>query len=289
METTSLGRTGVTVSRLGFGGAPAGLTNYLGTYHPQDAAQREQVIEAIQAALDLGITYFDTASAYGQGASETIFGEALRGRRDGIFLATKLLVSPPTEPRAEIEASLRRLDCEFVDLIQLHGTSYTPAQAEQALKRGGLLDELEQLRDEGLARFIGFTSEDQNPPVYGFIESGRFDVMQICYNLIYQHPAEPTRPFGAMVAAEAAHMGIVSMRTLTSGIFQRWARTVNPADDFDYNPALLQFVLSNPLVDVALVGMRSAAEVRRNVAICADSSGRIDLNALHERYVLIQN
>jgi uncharacterized protein len=285
METTTLGRTAIPVSRLGFGGAPAGLTNYLGSYHPQDAAQREQVVEAIQTALDLGITYFDTASAYGQGASETIFGEALRGRREALFLATKLLVNPSIDPRAEVEASLRRLDCEFVDLIQLHGTSYTPAEAEQVLKRGGLLDQLEQLRDQGLVRFIGFTSEDQNPPVYQFIESGRFDVMQICYNLIYQHPAEPTRPFGAMVAAEAAHMGIVTMRTLTSGIFQRWVRLINPTDNFDYSPALLQFVLSNSLVDVALVGMRSAVEVRRNVAICADTTGRIDLNALHERYV----
>jgi uncharacterized protein len=285
METTTLGRTGIPVSRLGFGGAPAGLANYLGSYQPQDTSQREQVIEAIQTALDLGITYFDTASAYGQGASETIFGEALRGRREGIFLATKLLVTPSTDPRAGVEASLRRLDCEFVDLIQFHGTSYTPAEAEEVLKRGGLLDQLERLRDQGLVRFIGFTSEDQNPPVYQFIESGRFDVMQICYNLIYQHPAEPTRPFGAMVAAEAAQMGVVTMRTLTSGIFQRWVRLVNPADDFDYNPALLQFVLSNPLVDVALVGMRSAAEVRRNVAICADTTGRIDLNTLHERYV----
>jgi uncharacterized protein len=285
METTTLGRTAIPVSRLGFGGAPAGLTNYLGSYHPQDAAQREQVVEAIQTALDLGITYFDTASAYGQGASETIFGEALRGRREALFLATKLLVNPSIDPRAEVEASLRRLNCEFVDLIQLHGTSYTPAEAEQVLKRGGLLDQLEQLRDQGLVRFIGFTSEDQNPPVYQFIESGRFDVMQICYNLIYQHPAEPTRPFGAMVAAEAAHMGIVTMRTLTSGIFQRWVRLINPTDNFDYSPALLQFVLSNSLVDVALVGMRSAVEVRRNVAICADTTGRIDLNALHERYV----
>jgi predicted aldo/keto reductase-like oxidoreductase len=76
-----------------------------------------------------------------------------------------------------IPTSLRRLDCEFVDLIQFHGTSYTPAEAEEVLKRGGLLDQLERLRDQGLVRFIGFTSEDQNPPVYQFIESGRFDVM----------------------------------------------------------------------------------------------------------------
>jgi uncharacterized protein len=111
MEATTLGRTAIPVSRLGFGGAPAGLTNYLGSYHPQDAAQREQVIEAIQTALDLGITCFDTASAYGQGASETIFGEALRGRREAPFLAAKLLVNPSIHPSKLQNTSLASPPC----------------------------------------------------------------------------------------------------------------------------------------------------------------------------------
>lgn len=74
------------------------------------------------------------------------------------------------------------------------------------------------------------------------------------------------------------------MRTLTSGIIQRWLRLVNPDDRFDYNPALLQYVLSNRLVDVALVGMRTPAEVEANVAIWGNLAGRIDIDALHERY-----
>ena len=82
MEYVTLGRTGATVSRLGFGGAPAGLTNYLGTYTPADAQQRRQVIQAIQYAVELGVTYFDTAPAYGNGESESIFGEALAGLGD---------------------------------------------------------------------------------------------------------------------------------------------------------------------------------------------------------------
>jgi uncharacterized protein len=284
MESTQLGCTGRQVSRLGFGGAPAGLTNYLDRYSPQDAAQRRQVIAAIEKALELGITYFDTAAAYGQGASESIFGEALRGHTGHIFLATKVTLGQEVDVRASVEASLQRLGVDCVDLIQLHGTTYTLEQAQRILEGGGLLETLEQLRGEGMVRFIGFTSEDQNPPVYRFIDSGRFDVMQICYNLLYQHPAEPTRPFGAIVEAEGQGMGIVTMRTLTSGIFQRWMRLVNPDEDFDYNPALLQYVLSNRLVDVALVGMRTPAEVEANVAIWRNLAGRIDIDALHERY-----
>ncbi len=99
--------------------------------------------------------------------------------------------------------------------------------------------------------------------------------MQLCYNLRYQHPAEQTRPIGSMFEAEAEKMGIVTMRTVTSGLFQHWVQWVNPANTFDYTPALLQFVLSNSLVDVALVGMRDADIVEANVRIVEDMDGRI--------------
>jgi uncharacterized protein len=283
VETITLGRTGVTVSRLGFGGAPAGLTNYLDAYSPEDRRQRAEVIDAIQRAVELGITYFDTAPAYGQGASEAIFGDALGQLGDSIFLATKL--TPGNQVRDSVEASLKRLKRDQIDLLQIHGSSYSAAQADAFLAPDGIVAQMEALRDEGLIRFLGFTTEDQNCAVYRFIESGRFDVMQLCYNLLYQHPAEQTRPFGSIFDAEAQQMGVVTMRTVTSGLFQRWVQWVNPENTFDYTPALLQFVLSNSLVDVALVGMRDVHTVEANVRIAENLAGRIDIAALHEKYV----
>jgi len=284
VETTQLGHTGSIVSRLGFGGAPAGLTNYLTPYSSADQQQRHQVIAALQKAVDLGITYFDTAPGYGAGSGEAIFGEALAGVTTPIFLATKINHSE-ANVRAAIEASLTRLRRDCLDLVQVHGSSYTPAVAASMLAEGGLLAQLEALRAEGLIRFLGFTSEDNNAAVDQFIASDRFDVMQICYNLLHQHAYEPTRPFGSILQADRQGMGVVTMRTLTSGILQKWIQQVNPANTFDYTPALLQFVLSNPLVDVALVGMRTPAEVERNVAIWQDTRGRISLTHLHEKYV----
>lgn len=283
METTLFGRTNRTVSRLGFGGAPAGLTNYLGHYQPADRNQRAQVIAALRRAVELGITYFDTAQAYGDGESEAIFGEALAGQP--VFLATKI-GHWVQQPRRAVEESLVRLRREQIDLLQIHGTSYPSDLTDQILAPGGLLAEMQRMKEEGLVGHIGFTTEDQNPAVYRFIATGQFDSIQLAYNLLFQHPAEPTRPFGTLYEARAAGLATVTMRTLTSGIFQKWIQWANPANDFDYSPALLQFVLSNPLVNVALVGMRTTAEVERNVEIAEDLSARIDIDQLHGKYLV---
>ena len=80
-------------------------------------------------------------------------------------------------------------------------------------------------------------------------------------------------------------MGIVTMRSLTSGIFQKWMKIIRPEDDFDYSAALIQYVLSNPFVDTALLGMRSVEQVEWNVRTCMDLEHRIDLEKLHQRKV----
>lgn len=283
MESTTLGNTGDTVSRLGFGGAPAGLTNYLSKYDASDAGHRGMVGAAIERALELGVTYFDTAASYGGGASEQIFGDALAGA--DVFLATKVSVGDFGNIRASLERSLKNLKRDHVDLLQLHGSTYSDELCDSVLSKGGAADQLSALKAEGLIRFAGFTSEDTNGAVSRQIASGQFDVMQICYNLIYQHPYEPTRPFGTMLEAQKAGMGVVTMRTVTSGIFQRFIQAANPDNTFDYTPALLQYVLSNPAVNVALVGMRTSDEVDRNAAIVADTGGRFSLTDIHERYV----
>lgn len=272
------------LSKLGFGGAAIGLTNYMGVYDARSEANRAEAIATIRAAAAQGINYFDTAPGYGDGLSEELMGEALETITTPIFLATKLSLNAPGGLRASMEASLRRLRQSSVDLIQLHGSSYTHDQVEQVLKRGGVLDELEAMKSEGLFDRIGFTNEDNNGATYDFIESGRFDAIQMAYNLILQHPYEPTRPFGSLFEAKKRGMLTITMRTATSGIFQRWVQTVNPANSFDYTESLLQFVLSNKLVDVALVGMRTQAMVASSVAIWQNEGGRLDIDKLWNRY-----
>lgn len=285
MEYAVLGATGRKVSRLGFGGAPAGIANYLDAYDPHDDRARQELAEAIRLAYELGVTYFDTAPAYGEGASEEIYGEGLRGiPPENIFLATKVLYGDYAYTRRSLEDSLRRLGREYVDLIQLHGTRYTDEMARSILGRGGQLEALEKAREEGLVKHIGFTVECQNRALYDFIESGRFETMQVEYNVMYQHPYDPNWKCGSMFDAEKKRMGIITMRTMTSHVFQQWMRQIRPDDDYDYSPDLLRFVLSNPLVDTALVGMRDRETVRANVRIAGNAAGRIKLEAVHNWY-----
>jgi predicted aldo/keto reductase-like oxidoreductase len=286
MEYVRLGKTDVKVSKIGFGGAPAGLKNYLHAFDPAKEEDRKRIIEAIHKAVELGINYFDTAPAYGDGQGEEIFGEALQGiETERIFLATKMSVGDKNHVRASMEASLKKLKRDSIDLIQIHGTSYSDEEADFTLKDGGMLDEMYQLKDEGLVRFIGFTSEDQNPALYRFIRSGRFDMMQICYNLIFQHPYDPVRKSGSIYEAKKMDMGIATMRPTTSMIFRKWIEKVNPNNTFDYTGALIQFVLSNPLIDVVLIGMRNTKRVVQNVEIYNNTSGRVDIDDLHNRFV----
>jgi len=283
METVRLGKTGREVSRIGFGGAPAGLENYLGRFDPKSAQDQAPFIEAIQKALEKGITYFDTAPGYGEGASERLFGRALRGHpRGNLFIASKVGAWKEQAVRPSLEKSLKNLDVAYLDLLQIHGTVFWPHQVDWILKPGGFLDQLEALRDEGLVRHIGITNEAENPAIHELVLSERFEVLQACYNFAFQHPWDPKWQCGSLYEAEKRSMGTVTMRSTTAGVFQKWIRSIRPEDDFDWHRALLQFQFSNPAVNVVLVGMRSPQEVEQNVAILEDHSGRVDIPALHD-------
>jgi len=160
MEYTTLGRTGCRVSRLGFGGATAGLKDYLEPFDPDADEDRQKVLAALRRALELGLNYFDTAAGYGEGRSEQVFGEALaEASPDSVFVATKvgLWKNERGSVRASLERSLANLRRDWIDLLQIHGTVYSEEAGNRVLRPGGVLDELEALRDEGLIRFLGFT------------------------------------------------------------------------------------------------------------------------------------
>jgi len=284
MQYRVLGRTGVRVSEIGFGGAGAGLRNYLRRWDPRDEDLAATVEAALRRAVELGINYFDTAPKYG---SEEVFGRGLKAHRKDIFLATKAMVTNADALRQSVEESLARLQTDYIDLIQFHGDWITAEQLNDLLKPDGILAGMKVVQKEGLVRFVGFTTEGTNGAASELIATGEFDVMQVQYNLMFQHPYDSSKRSGLMYEAEAQGMGVVIMRPLSGGMFTRWLDWVSPAaaKQAEWNRLLLSFVLSNPLTDVALVGMRSPQRVESNCRISGDASERIDLDALAGRFL----
>ena len=166
MEFRRLGRSGVKVSPLGLGTARMAGLGWREDSVPQDPSQaKRDAVRRIQAAVDLGVTFFDTADNYGQGLSERILGEALRGRRDGIVVATKFGEDPildqedpwsldASSVERACEASLRRLGVECIDLYLLHRRDYPLERAP------ALMEVLEDLVRAGKISYYGWSTDD---------------------------------------------------------------------------------------------------------------------------------
>lgn len=289
MRTRLLGRTGLRVGEVGFGTAPAGIPNYGRTWDPDAPESAAAFTRAVQRAIDLGYTVFDTSPCYGAGRSEELLGEALRGRRQQVVLATKAGWRQENERTilASLEASLRRLRTDYVDLFQIHGDYpdlYGPADVDWILN-GGVLAAYERARQQGKARFIGVTSEDPTA-VMPLVASGRFDTVQVKYNLIYQEAFHHLLPL-----CERLNVGVLVMRPTTSGIFRKYLLAYFGAAalaGLDLEALALNYVLSDPRVDCALAGMRSVASVEANARVSDEIALRVDLDWLHERRVDVQ-
>jgi aryl-alcohol dehydrogenase-like predicted oxidoreductase len=287
MQYRVLGRTGLLVSEVGMGGAQFGLTNYMGRWDAFSKAAERRTTATIHRALELGYNYFDTAPGYGDGRSEEMVGLALSGHRDEVVIATKVSHGhwAPDAIHRSVDESLRRLRTDVIDVIQFHGGWYHQEDVDAILVDGGL-DAFRHLQEQGTVRYLGFTAEGPSCGVERLVATGAFDVMQVRYNLMYQHPSDWENNEGIIRQADAQGTGIVLMRPLTSGVFQRLMGDAFPQIDvLDVGRLLLNCVLSDLYVDVALVGVREPRFVELNNEISDDVASRIDLAALHDRYV----
>ncbi|HEY2592607.1 MAG TPA: aldo/keto reductase [Chloroflexota bacterium] len=179
MEYRQLGRTNLSVSVLGLG---SGGANRLGQAR---AADRSETNKLVRHALDLGINFFDTAPSYGD--SESLLGEALVGvPRQSYVLGTKFTTRHGSAgaARASLEASLRRLKTDYVDVVYFHGLA--PEEYDVTLEK--FLPELQQAQRDGLTRFIGATeryeTDDAHEALERALTEDLFDVVMLGHNLI---------------------------------------------------------------------------------------------------------
>jgi aryl-alcohol dehydrogenase-like predicted oxidoreductase len=226
MELRKLGRTGLPFSVLGYGcGAVGGLMV------KGEPAEQER---AIARAIEHGITYFDTAALYGNGASERNLGRVLKALKPkGIYVGTKVNVAAADKQRIgaavieAMDASLSRLGRESVDLFQLHNT-ISSGGGERMLSPEAVLDEVipafDQLRLHGKTRFCGFTAVGDTAALHKLIDARVFDSAQVSYNLLNPSaggalPANyPAQDYGQLLErARAANMGVINIRVLAGG------------------------------------------------------------------------
>jgi aryl-alcohol dehydrogenase-like predicted oxidoreductase len=223
MERRRFGRTGLEVSTLGFGAGNVGGLMVRGT-----PAERER---AVGRALELGINYFDTAPSYGDGESEQNLGRVLRVLRPNIILGTKFRLQLDDRGRIadaiaeSLEASLRRLGLDRVDLFQLHNPLSPDGGAFDAatvLER--VVPALEGLRRQGKIRFFGITALGDTAAIHRVIQARVLDSAQVCYNLL-NPSAGTTLPrgfhahdFGRLLdQTREASVGTIGIRVLAAG------------------------------------------------------------------------
>jgi len=273
MRKNRFGRTGLQVSAIGFGGFPMTAVNRARAWNGPAPEGRRTAIATMHRALDLGINFFDTAPHYGDGYSETLIGEVMRTRRAECVLATKISWEhmDPEGVAKSVEGSLARLQTDYVDIVQVHGVIFTAADCAAIL--GGPLEGLRRLRDQGKLRYTGVTTEEPHSCL-PLMESNAFDVVQLNYNIMYQAAA-----LHALKTAGALDLGVVTMRTLTSGIFPRLIATLAPEwqQAKDVNRVCLEFILSDSRIHVANIGMRWPEEVDQNVQLVDNFAPPLDV------------
>ena len=273
MQYRTLGRTGLRVSEVGYGG---------GRVNPNQ--DRRALVKMLHAAFGAGLNYLDTAPDYGRGFSEDIIGEAVKGRRDECIIATKTEAFNPEGVMADVDGSLKRLGVDVIDVLQFHGGWFSEEETRQVLDDGGL-ETYQRIQDQGKVRFLGFSADGPSAGVERMIATGEFDVLQIHYNLMYQSTCDAFGNRGVIPDAKRQEMGIVLMRSTTSGAFPKLMRHcfVKEMEGVDLDRFLLNFVLSNPMVDSALMSLQSVEDVTWTNTVSDDVDGRLDLREIYSR------
>lgn len=255
MPTRVLGKTGARVSVVAFGCG----SRFLAYEKEEDA------LAAVNRALELGVTYLDTAFAYGNGKSEDRIGKIMKTRRKDVWLATKVSARNYDDAMSSIEGSLKRLQSEQVDLLHIHSLT-TPEDLAKIEAKDGVLKALYKARDEKMARFIGITSHTDPAVLKTALERHDFDCTQMALNAarvgmksakggMDLNPMHDSFETLALPVANRKKMGVIAMK-----IFGQEKLVGKAAVD-----KLIGYSLSLP-VTAAVLGMPKMEFIDQNIA-----------------------
>ncbi len=254
-----LGKSGVEVPALALGTWPCGMCEQISVQH---------VARLVGACLDLGVTYIDTARAYGK--AEDGIGLGLGSRRDEVFLATKVWADTAEEARESLETSLRKLKTDHVDLLYLH--SVGNRDLDRVLAPGGALQFLLKAKGQGKTRFIGMSGHNQLPGFLRLIGTGQFDMLMCAMNFIDRH----TYNFEDRVlpAANERRMGVVCMKVfggMRGGFEVATGPNTGPCVGEQMVAKAIRYSLGLPGVATLVIGVHSIEQLRQNAKLVAEA------------------
>jgi aryl-alcohol dehydrogenase-like predicted oxidoreductase len=297
MQYRELGRTGIRVSAVGFGGwAIGGSAEASGAPLGWGRTSDDESLAAIRRARELGVTLYDTADSYGFGRSESLLGIVLSRYRQEVIIATKVGVVRTSGGNLQkdfsrqhifhaVDGSLKRLRTDYIDLYQVHN----PTMEE--LKREEIQDAMERLQDAGKIRFWGVSVSTPEEGVE-VIQRGWAHALQVLYNVLNQAPEQVLFPL-----AKEKGYGIIARVPLASGLLTGKFRidSLFASDDVRQNfltprrlqeaiervdevksiiggatknlaEGALRFVLADEAVSSTIPGARNPRQVEMNVA-----------------------
>jgi predicted aldo/keto reductase-like oxidoreductase len=259
MQYRAFGRTGVLTSVLGFGAMRLPMRD-------KDHVDRDRAVPLMLRAYELGINYFDSGKFYCGGDSEGALGEALKHMdRSRVQISTKYAQETPTadDLRQKFETSLRQLGTDYVDFYHLWGISWQAFTEELSIP-GGPVEGLIRLKQEGLVRHLSFSFHSKPSDIPRLVDTGLFETMLCQYNLLDRSNAE------GIAYAATKGLGVAIMGPLGGGRLggpsKAVARLMQDRTHVSSPELALRFVLSNPLVSMALSGMQTIEQLEENVA-----------------------
>lgn len=267
MPKRVLGKTGVKVSILALGGV-------IGMQLPPSDDHDPAAIA--EAAIDLGITYFDTAPSYNNGQSESNYGQVLARRRKEVFLACKTGDRSYDGTMRSIEQSLKRLRTDRLDLLQIHGVSAGEDPAAWG-RPDGVVSALQKLRDQQVTRFIGVTGHDNAEILRRAIQMYEFDTLLTTLN-----PVSRRRPFreNLLRVANDKRMGVIAMKVMGGGNgclvvgnpFKKVLRNYHDETSQQVEAqSLIRYTLGLP-ISVAVIGVANVDQLKANVRVAKKAS-----------------
>lgn len=285
-----LGKSGIMISEIGMGLWAAGGDAWGQT-------EDDKILDAVDYALDAGINFFDTADVYGNGHSEELLGQAMQGRRDQFIVATKIgwfdfdgekgqsAYTTPEKLIAGVESNLRRLDTDYIDVIQSHIDFRDPTMEV-------FLEGFQTLQRDGKVRAYGVSTSDFEY-LQAFNADGNCATLQIDYSILNRTPEAEILPYcqeqniGVIVRGALA-MGILTGKYTPETRFEegdfrkRWHENPDEyeiylddlqkvdalrplAEDRSLAQLALQFVIANPAVTTVIPGVKNVGQMKSNL------------------------